>query len=396
MAILDNWKEKTPPKRLEELLHERIAEAEKSFRPETQTFLIWKKAPKDPLAFNKVAIKGVGTAASAGLAALQAPEIYQIGAKVGLALFERYFNETFLANLASNRGAADTLSYYLVRDDKVGSRYKANVARMRYNVQATIYAVAGFLEEQKMSLEAARTTDLDPAKQRQIKSFVEANHQWRTSYRSMATALKLFVEENADILRRLQRARETGSEDRRRLFQLNAVFAYEVADAIIGFTRAFQLQGISELKRLHDEIMKEVERGKQQLKALEQQIMSARRSHAIDDDRFSRSSAGIDGRRRALDLIQARWTNLLRQLAESEKNSLQFFGSIIQKLEIIKLEAQANLTVTGLVDITGAVQENFMALEDMVNDIDKLEVVPITDEDVSIFLNFDGNVSLAT
>ena len=87
----------------------------------------------------------------------------------------------------------------------------------------------------------------------------------------------------------------------------------------------------------------------------------------------------IAGTWRALDLIENQWQELLKKIDDLEQN-VSRFSRIIQKLEIIKLEAETSLTVSGLVDVTGAIHDNFAALGDMIQDIDDLEIVPITDE----------------
>ena len=380
--------------RLEQILRARITDAMQSLRPEPPTFLTWlrPKPTGNPLAFRQIVINGATTAMRSGiLGMLPVSLVYQVGAKVGLDLFENYFNETFRANLTAIRTGADTLSYRLVDRMEVAAHHKQKIAEMRHCVRATICAVAEFIEMEGMSLQVARGTELEPAKQRQIKSFIDSTYRWKVSYRSMATALNLFVEENADIVKRLKRVRANPSEDTRRLFQLNAVFSYEVADVIIGFLHAFELQGVPELKRLHDEIMSEIADGRSHLAALEREIASAWRIKEISEKKFKASAQSISGTRRALDLIENHWNKLLEKIEGSEQSATKLFAQAIRRLEIIKLEAKANLTVAGLVDVTDAVQDNFLALGDMLEDIDRIEVLPITDEDVRMFLNIDVN-----
>ena len=380
--------------RLEQVLRARVAAAAQSIRPEPRGFLGWmrQKPPEHPLAFRTIAINGATTAIRTGIMSLvPAQLVFQVGAKVGLDLFETYFNQTFRANLTATRSGAEALSYRLVDQVDVAAHHKEQVAQMRHCIRATIYAVAEFIELEGMSLQMARGTELEPAKLRQISSFIDSTYRWKVSYRSMATALSLFVQENADIVKRIERARATRSDDTRRLFQLNAVFSYEVADVIIGFLQAFELQGIPELKRLHGEIMAEIGEGRTHLAALETQMDAAWSAKEVSQQKFEKSAQSIAGTRRALDLIRNHWNALLDKIEGSERSATRLFGQAIRRLEIIKLEAKANLTVAGLVAVTDAVQDNFTALGDMLDDIERIDVMPITDDDVRMFLNINAN-----
>jgi hypothetical protein len=391
-------------KLLEEFLHARIAEAMRELKPEPKTVMTWlrpktpaklswllpKEVKSNPLEYQKIAIKGISDSVTLGLATVvPAGTIYAIGAKVGLELFETYFKDTFRTSLTATRTGADALSFRLVEQADVTNHYKEKVAAMRHCIRATIYAVAEFIELQGMSLPQLRNTELEPAKQRQVESFIDSTHRWRTSYRSMATALSLFVQENAEIVKRIKQARATRSEDTKRLFQLNAVFSFEVADVIVEFLRSFELQGIAELRRLHSEIKSEIVSGRNNLSALETEISSARSTKAISEERAAQTVETIASTRQALNLIQDHWDRLMERIDGSEQSATRLFALAIQRLEIIKLEAKTSLTVSGLIDVTEAVQGNFTALGDMLHDIDQLEVMPITEEDVRVFLNID-------
>jgi hypothetical protein len=388
---------------LEQFLHTRIAEAMREFQPEPKTLMTWlrpktpanlkwllpKVVRNNPLEYKQVAIKGITDSAMLGLSAvIPAGTIYAIGAKVGLELFEVYFNETFRKNLTENRGAADALGYKLVTQDDVASHYKEKVAAMRHCIRATIYAIAEFIEFQSTSVPQLHI-ELEPAKKRQVDSFINSTHRWRTSYRSMAAALSLFVQENAEIVKRIKYARATQSKETKRLLQLNAVFAFEVADVLIEFLRAFELQGVAELKRLHGEIKSEIIVGRNSLSALETEISSARSSTAISGERAAQKAETIASQRLALNLIQDHWDRLMEKVDGTGQSSSKIFALALQRLEIIKLEAQASLTVAGLIEVTDAVQGNFIALDDMLQDIDKLEVMPITEEEVRLYLNIE-------
>ncbi len=333
MALFSWSSEHKINKKIEEVLRERIAEIQSSLEPEKPSILKWRHSSStfDPLKITRIVIKGISNIARHGMSAIPMNTIHRIGANVGLDLFNGYFESSYQKILTPQRSTGQALSHYLVTDNKISAKYRYSIYKMRTQIRATIFAVAEFIEAQELTINTSQFYDIDPAKQRQISTFVDSRYQWKTSYRSIRTAIYLFVQQNNELERRINIARKTNSKDLFALLQMNAVLVYEVADVLIGFLQSFEIQGIGALRRLYDEIIGEVNRGRAQLQSMTSKVESAEKERALSEERIEKFRYSIQTKSKTLDLLEEKWQALMSAIDQSLINP-SIIGRIIKTL----------------------------------------------------------------
>jgi hypothetical protein len=384
--------EKKKNEQLDKYLRRQIDEAAEEFdrmQPSFFSMIFGGKRKKSRLAFQPIALSGFNHALRTAVTTGAAPEavVYSTAANVAIDMFSNYYQGVETA--VKEKGNLQTkLSLNLISQENIPEKIKRNIAKMRFCIQKAILATAEYIEMREFaSLKEVIDEGQDSDEQTKRKSLVNAQYCLHVSYRSLAISLQLFSAINQELLKRIAGEKSSRPDVAHRFLITNAVFVYEIADFITTFLRAFELQGIPELQRLHRENMIEIENARGQIEEIRQLIGERANSNTVLNLEKERSS--LDEKSAAIATVETVWSQLQRKIEDAQSGS-QTFRGYIADFDIIKRNAALNLSILTLMAVTKMVSENVEKMQQMMLQVEKLQLPSITADDVRRFFNLNS------
>lgn len=317
MRLLNMFRRTRPAARLDKFLREKIEEAVKEFDKARPSFIkqIFAGRPKKGhLTVQPIAVKGFNYALRSAIVGGAAPQavLYQTASNVVIDLMSEYYKNIVDAVKGNNPRPDAILSLSLVKSENVGDKFKYNVARMRHCLQKVILSVAEYIEMQDFSsLNDVLSEEIDPNKIDRVRRFVNAQYNVHVSYKSLSVSLQLFAKINEEILTKLNTNKITNPQKAHSMFVMNSIFVYEIADFIISFISAFELQGIEELKKLHDQAIAEISRGRFQIQKIKNQIEGRLGGDKGRVLRLDERVSSLDRSEGALNELEIEWQGMI-------------------------------------------------------------------------------------
>jgi hypothetical protein len=388
--------------RLDKFLRTQIEQAALEYdqsRPSLLSQVFAGKKKQSPLALPPAVVSGFRHMVRAAASPAATPEavVYSTAANVAIDMFSGYYDKLDTSVRSKNAGSETLLSFHLISDNNVAGKLKESVGRMRYCIQKTIVATAQYIEMGEFaSLEEVLRETPDQAKQQKTHKFVDSQYRLHVSYRSMAISLQLFAAVNQELLNRIQREKISNPAKAHRSLVTNAVFVYEIADLIIAFLEAFELQGIPELHQLHQQAMGEVAEGRIESDESIERLDNLARSGRTTFLRLEDERRAARERRDAFDQMESAWTDLMAKI-DNAQHGMHNFKHYIEEFEIIKLSARTNIRILNLMSVTKMIQQNIESTQQMMLQVDQLRLPSITADDVRRYLNLSplsGTIAL--
>jgi hypothetical protein len=343
----------------------------------------------NPLALKKISVKGFEHAArSSVVSSFSGPIGVAVDTAAGLIIDKtRTEVEKRISSHNSVDGSSESiLSYKLITGQSISNKTQNAILNMRHQIQSTILATSEYIENKEFqSLSELLDHDVSEPKKVQISQFIDGHYKMHVSYHSMAISLKLFAKINERLLDKIEMHREGSGSDYHSLAVVNAVLIYEVSDVIIGFLKDFEVQGVDEILCIYQQVDREIERGKEQNNDIIEQINNQNDDSSIE---MSRSIERAQDRIKALQELDKQWKLLLDKI-KGIQGEVSKFKSCISRLEIMKKEAAANITILGLMEVTKMVKSNIETIEGVLEVNDKIEIAPLTAQDVFRFLRVE-------
>ena len=345
------------------------------------------KPNKNPLSLNQIIVKGIDYALRSAIVkgAPATTVIYDTAANLIIDRAQEHVKGNINSVSSTNDSADAVLSFKIIQNEKIGKRFKENISRMRYEIQAAIFATSEFIQAQEfVSLNEVLDSNTSPAKKQQILSFVNGHYRLHVSYQSMSSALQLFSLINQELLERIDKNKNRTPDEFHKIAVINAVIVYEVADIIIAFLRAFELQGVKEIREIHSQVTREIERGRIENHEIIEKLELRENSPSVTFLNIAQEKDSAKDRLGALEQLEQEWSALINKIDNVQKDSYKF-ADCIDDLEILKRNAAANLTILGLMEITKMVKTNIETIQSVLQ-VDRLKITPITADDVRRFL----------
>jgi hypothetical protein len=333
-----------------------------------------------------IAIKGFRYVIKGAMRAAMPHDIfYDIATSVVVTTFDGYFDDASSSMKANDKSDA-ILSFKLVRSDDVPRKVKDEVGRMRQKVRSAIFAVAAYMEaSQFSSLGAALDAEGDSVTRHRAEAFLNAQFRIRVSCTSIAVSLELFRRTTEKLLERLRNYRGKDVKMERRYALLSAVFVYEILDLMVSFLKTFEIQGIEELRSIHDTVNSEIETGYRKNIELFKRIQTVREREGQADD-LADSMERIKERNEALAELRRIWQHLMDGVSNVER-AVSGFRDRIDILEIKRDEAAENIRIMAITEVTAMLVDNVRAVESVMTM--KLPNLPsLTIEDIRRYVPY--------
>ena len=384
----DQNKKDNLKKFLEKKIEVASQEFDKEKKSEFKLIFIRTKPKKDPLSLQQVIVKGVDYALRSAIVkgAPTATVIYETAANLIIDRAQEHVRNNINSVKSTDETGDAVLSFKIIQNGKLGNRFKENTSRMRHEIQASIFATSEYIQLQEFaSLNEVLDSNASPAKKQQISNFVNGHYRLHVSYQAMSIALQLFSLINQELLERLNKNRNRSQDEFHKLAVINAVLVYEVADVIIVFLRAFELQGVKEIREIHSQVTREIERGCAENDELLKQLDLRENSSGSTYLNIAQEKEATKERLNALDQLEKEWSGLIKKI-DNIQNDTYKFADCIEDLKILKMNAAANLTILGLMEITKMVKTNIETIQGVLQ-VNRLQITPITADDVRRFLS---------
>jgi len=315
------------------------------------------------------------------------PEVvcYDVATSMVLSTFESYFNKVDSSSEGSNK--SDVLSFKLVRNEDIPQRVKEEIGRMRQRIRKAIFTVASNMEANKFaSLGEALDAEAGSTSARR-EAFLNAQFRTNVSCTSIAVSLELFRRTTEKLLEKIRSYRNKDVKMERRYVLLSAVFVYEILDLMISFLKTFEVQGVDELRDMHEQMKSEIEAGDRK------NLELAKRIRAIldkggDRGELNDSIERIQRRKEALAECRKIWEKLMVDISNIE-NGVSGFRDRIEVLEIKRDEAAENIRIMGITEVTAMLIDNVKAVESVMT-MKLPSLPPLTLEDIRRYVPYGG------
>lgn len=235
------------------------------------------------------------------------------------------------------------------------------------------------------SLGAALDSEGDSVSRQRAEAFLNAQFKIRVSCTSIAVSLELFRKTTEKLLEKLRNYRGKDVRMERRYALLSAVFVYEILDLMVSFLRTFEIQGVEELRAIHETVKSEIEAGDRKNLELIRRIRTVVEREGQADELID-SIERIKQRKEALAELRKIWQQLMDGVANIEKG-VSGFRDRIDVLEIKRDEAAENIRIMAITEVTAMLIDNVRAVESVMTM--KLPDLPsLTLEDVRRYVPY--------
>lgn len=278
----------------------------------------------------------------------------------------------------SNR---DIMSPRLIDNPRLSQEELAALADLKLRLDAIINEVAERVEKHRvMSYEDyTQRYDLNAYDRLRVNSLVSSVRDINKSIQKLKFTVENFARCNRYIINELDECLARGDAGQGRLMVLgNIILIYELANYMINFLEAFQLEGIDEIVNLSQKELAKINATKQTL----QQLKADAEAPGIDPKVKEKILANLQDREQALESFQAEWDKYLAGIKDVQAK----VGSLQDKIPTLKLirdNAQNQLDfyeimkIFGVMMVAEAVRQSLETIESVALPLDELELISL-------------------
>ena len=169
----------------------------------------------------------------------------------------------------------------------------------------------------------------------------------------------------------------------------NAVLIYELTGFLVEYLENFGISGIEDIEKVRRDV-------ESQLNQTEKAIDELEQDKALDSDPElkKRVLANNTERKAILQIIRQKWASFEGVISTNKESANSTIIKLVPNLKIRQKEAKIQVMILGLVGIMKALEENIALANTFVNDVKKLELAPLTADDVRQLLGLETARSL--
>ncbi len=261
---------------------------------------------------------------------------------------------------------------------KIPDAVKQNALSLQERMRRLIEVAAERIENRHYeSIDQVLAEDDFGYNERQrVQAFVATDKKFAVSCQSVRVCTDLFSELNRRIHEKINQAVLSGdTRSEKNLLVGNAVLVYEISDFLSKFIETFQVRGLDEFERLHQEMQifsREV------LKGIEKARTDAA-DPGVPDDLRSSTIASAQQQERFIEAIESEWKTFMEKL-DTAKEQAGAVSQLLPSIRLIKQNAFNQLSVLQFAEIANVLKGNINALNAAKVALEKIELAPLPEE----------------
>lgn len=278
----------------------------------------------------------------------------------------------------------DLLSANIAHRRNVPKNVKQQIAALQAKMAVIIEEVALRIEapKYKSPQEVLSTMKISYNEKTRANSLISAEKDVHISCQSLKIAIDFFSELNKHTFEKIEKARQSGEKRvERNLVLGNAILVYELTDFLIKYIKSFELQGISDIERLHGDIKDEVDR----LRDEEQSRREAVSAEGIDRAVRDHIVSDIENRLTSFDILEEEWDNYIEQI-DGLKGEVEAIMSKLPTLNAIKDNAKGQIKFLQAAAVMNIVKSNLSAVQASISSLEGLKLVSLSPDRVRLLL----------
>src|ERR1043166_1030993 len=122
--------------------------------------------------------------------------------------------------------------------------------------------------------------------------------------------------------------------------------------------------------------MSEIDHGRAQINDIRNRIDNRANSGSGTILNIDNERRALDDRLAAIDAVETVWSQLMKKIDDAQNGS-RTVRDYIAAFDIIKRNAEVNLTIVNLMTVTKMVQQNIEKMQQMMLEVDKLRLPAI-------------------
>jgi cell division protein FtsB len=240
-------------------------------------------------------------------------------------------------------------------------------------MRTIIEGVARRIEERKYqsaqdAIEGMRLAYADRLRAHEL---IEADKRIHISYQTLRTTVETFSELNQSVINKLERATDPRSETN--LILGNAILIFEITDFLIGYLQRFNVDGVTDIQRLHEETKKKTEELRQQQRDLER-LASA---PSIDETVREQTLNDIRNRESSIGLLEREWAQYILSIQSLEEECGTLRGKI-PTLELIRENARVQINLIQAVAMLQILKQNVGTIQATIVTLENMKLVTLS------------------
>ena len=257
---------------------------------------------------------------------------------------------------------------------KTRERVLKKLDKIRKDIRAVIQVTAREIEFNRDFTITVneKGLELSESQREKLKHFSDAVIENNMSLRSQALAVKLLIGFNDQIISKAET--EVEPQKRRRLYAVQAIYVFELANTIIDLLDSLSATSADELLELYKQEMNEIDSIKERIVERNQRF-----SNYLDENNsYDRSAGWIRG----LNETQNGWGQVL-QIIQDQEEWVSDAKSKRELFEKIKTDAGLQLSVLERTMILGEVLESLESFREVL----KIDDIPLLSLDAEVVLD---------
>ena len=218
-------------------------------------------------------------------------------------------------------------------------------------------------------------------KKREI--LLKANVQNNVSVRSAYMALSLLGNVNNTIIDQAKQARSR--KEKEKLYMMQAVLVYEVADIVLDLLNSLTLEGKNSIETLHAEAQKNVAESVQNIKKRKEDAKSLYKKGLISSDGLENELDGLTLMEQANERSLDAWKGILGKIDNQQK----YLDNLKKKRDLVKYKrdkAKDQISTLRNIKNVAALKDSIGTLDNLVGTVDSLELIKLDDSEISALL----------
>ena len=283
----------------------------------------------------------------------------------------------------------DILSDQIVPSSKLSEPIKQKIQEYRKGVREYILMTAALIEKGKFNDidQVVSGIQVGESEKRRIELLLSGYKKLSFSMETIRVTVDFFSIANKSIADQVKSV-SRNSPEFSDLMLKNAVLIYELTGFLVEYLENFGISGIEDIEKVRRDI-------ESQLNQTEKAIDELEQDKALDSDPElkKRVLANNTERKAILQIIRQKWASFEGVISTNKESANSTIIKLVPNLKIRQKEAKIQVMILGLVGIMKAIDDN-IALANEFEDVKKLELAPLTADDIRELLNLEGGKSL--
>jgi|LakMenE01Jun11ns_1017448.scaffolds.fasta_scaffold9852726_1 hypothetical protein len=283
----------------------------------------------------------------------------------------------------------DILSDSIASNSKLSKPIKQKTQGFRQGVREYILMTAALIEKGKFEDvdQVVSSIQAGENEKRKIELLLNGYKKLSFSMETIRVTVDFFSIANKNIVDQVGLVSRTSPEFPDLMLK-NAILIYELTGFLIEYLENFGISGIEDIERVRKDVQNQLSQTEKAIEEIESDP-----SLEADPDLKTQVLANNAERKAILGIIRQKWASFEGGITKNKESIDSTITKLVPNLKIRQKDARIQVMTLELVQLTRAFQSN-IALAETFADLKKLELAPLTADDVRQLLGLETARSL--